>query len=247
MSAVPATHAALHVLSQPQLAVSNSDNVDLIEVLEAVRVLIRLEARPIVIQDITGASQALIRNQMEFEGAGVGDKGGRRPRSLTAVIETVDLHLEASIFLRQYLKLIEIYKHKCDWGSELVAISEMDLSGTLVRGAFIRALMLTRSLCPSRRVTVDHARLIALAHSSGDVSLVKCEICPTHFMRAESVQANRSWTRGDCPVCRKIASIGRPRAPARITNRAQARQLYARISGAGVTLAPAENVQPATA
>ena len=243
---VPA-QSALAILSQPQVALAQSDTVDVVEVIEAVRLLLRLGARPLAIGDLTGASQPLIRNQAQFEGANTEDKGGRRPRSMCAIVDNVEVHMEASIFLKAYIHQLGIYETKADWGAEAVDFTELDVQGSLVRGPFLRAVHFLHHMREgSTQLTVDQARLVAVAHSRGDAKLVHCEICPCCYLRSESALAARAMPRGECPMCRKLAAIGHARTPARITDRARARQLYARIAGHGVRLGIAEPVERQT-
>lgn len=226
----------IQALAQPGHAVNKAEETDLREVIDALRLLLREGARPLVIKALTGASTALINLESEFEGVSADDRGGRRPRSLGQLVENADLHLEASIFLNIYIKLLDIYDTKFGWDAQTITIEEQDVSGSLVRGAFIRAIQMLRHLSPYGVLTIDHARLIALAHSNNEASMRRCTICPTLYLVSSNLLPVRAnWTKGECPVCRRLAGIGRPRTPARVVDRARAREIYSRISGGGTS------------
>lgn len=202
-------------------------SAEVIEIVQTIRLLLHGGAASSLIRVLTGARMDLIQAQAEFEGITFMDRGGRRYRDLSVVMATVESHIAGSYFLASYQSFCKLYETMADWGSGVVAIDDADGTGTLVRGAFARALYATRQVCPTEKFTSLQARMIALAWGDAQVHLTKCTVCPTHYLQPLEPKAGTSLSaHGNCPVCRGVAATTKRQSAGRTISSAESKAAW---------------------
>src|SRR5690606_34675631 len=126
--------------------------------------LIELQCRPQLIQKLTGTGRPTINSLIErINVAPPADKGGRHPRSVKSLIESLTRHVESSLFLKLYVEFLTFY------GID---------RGIVHTDAFIRALTSFRSHNPDSDFSADHAVLVINLYNDGEVVLKSCKACP---------------------------------------------------------------------
>lgn len=228
MNAVPNTGKS----QSPSRSSRVETSGELLEVIHAIRLLLHGGAAIPLIRTITGARSDVIRQQAEYEGVCGTDKGGRRYRGIGTITSTVESHIVGSYFLAQYIAYCEVYRSGMDWSAETVHIDDADGQGSLVRGAFVRALYTTRQVMGNARMTALQARMLALNWQAGEITLAACSVCPTRFVQMTDPQVAAvaaPGTHGSCPVCRAKSAIDRGVQPARVVGPAQAKQAWSNV------------------
>lgn len=201
---------------------------EVIEVVHTIRLLLHGGATSSLVRSLTGARMDMIQTQAEYEGIQFMDRGGRRYRDIAAVLGAVDCHMAASYFLASYKSFCAIYESRVDWGAGVVRIDDADGQGTLVRGAFARALYATRQVMAVEKFTALQARMLALSWSEGQVDLVKCPVCPTHYAQLKPGAHAGVAAAGNCPVCRAQWAINQGIQPPRVVSSSAAKETWSR-------------------
>lgn len=200
-------------------------SAEVLELVQTIRLLLHGGAGSALIRAITGARLEVIKAQAEFEGIQFIDRGGRRYRDLAAVLSSVEAHIAASYFLASYQEYCKLYETMADWGAGVVTIKDADGSGTLVRGAFARALYSTLQVCPTPKFSSLQARMIALDWGEAKVQLVNCSHCPTRYL-APATPGTLLAEHG-CPACRGLDASTKGRVAARVIKASVAKAAWA--------------------
>lgn len=174
--------------------------------------LLELQCRPQLIQKLTGIGRPTINSLLDRVNVlPPADKGGRHPRSVKSLIESLPRHVDASLFLKLYVEFLTFY------GVD---------RGIVHTDAFIRALTSFKSHNPSSDFTADHAVLVITLYNEGEVILKSCKACPARFLESRMPVLIRSQvTSGECPNCRTLATEERGRPVVKLGDPAKQRQL----------------------
>jgi hypothetical protein len=160
--------------------------------------LLAMEARPILIERLTGYPARAIKALHSREV--IRPPQGRYPRALGRLIDLPVQHLELSIFLGHFRN-----EHLVDAAS----VTNQPWKEVPVGArAFIAAYReYTRSIISGEPFPPETMMWIAESWLQGDIMLERCRIDETRYIR--STEATRlRWTtgRGDCPLCRSLAT-----------------------------------------
>lgn len=204
-------------------------SAEVIEMVHTIRLLLHGGATSSLVRTLTGARMDMIQTQAEYEGIQFLDRGGRRYRDIAAVLGAVDCHLAGSYFLASYKAYCALYQSRADWGAGVVRIDDSDGQGTLVRGAFARALYATRQVMAVEKFSALQARMLALSWGEGVVDLVKCSVCPTQYAQLKPGTQSLAPVLGNCPVCRAKSAIDQGIQPARVVAAAAAKQAWSHV------------------
>lgn len=188
--------------------------------LENVKALAILGFRAKSIERLTAASRPDILDILEQLGLTKADLGGRQPRSLTTLMESVKRHVEASVFLRSYEEVLK----------EFYAGGR----GIILTDALITAYTHLKSLIPDPEFLPDQAVMIAGKYHAGEVKLARCphsRRCPCVFMvSTQELTIRQHVTVGDCPLCRELYSMKAGRSVVRIPDSKTQRELLGRFA-----------------
>lgn len=210
---------SLALAEQPGGALKSTTASDVVGSLKNALALAELKCRAQLIYQLTAVQMPIIRSMIARVGGVTNDRGGRHPNSLANVLESIDLHVEASYFIKHYVDILAMYG-----GGR----------GVIHTDSFIRALICVRGAYPACGLSPDHAYLVVQQYHEGAVALKKCAVvmCPTTYMVTTTPQAVRTIvTSGECPLCRQLHTMHKGRASIKVADPKRQRQLLSALAG----------------
>lgn len=153
--------------------------------------LVELQVRPKLIRSLTGTARPVLKRFRERIEEAASDKGGRLPQCVEHILDDIRSHIEASVFLRNYLSFEQMFGQSD--GDEVCTDS------------FVRALACQSLDVPGTELTPDHFMIVVKSALDGAGYMSSCSrgSCDcTYFNLIGS--GGRPMAR--CPMCQLLAA-----------------------------------------
>jgi len=177
------------------LALRSMRAADDLVVMRYIVELLAIEARPILIERLTGYPARAVKALHAREV--VRPPQGRYPRALGRLIDLPVVHLELSIFLAHFRN-----EHIVDAAAAKLSLKDAPVSARSFLAAYKEY---TRNVISGEPLPPETLMWLADSWLADEIALERCPVDETRYIRSTEAMKLR-WTmgKGDCPLCRSL-------------------------------------------